>query len=75
VKAFRAAGGNGQGSLAIGATGCRDGKTDAGPAGLSAWLQTSPADEFFLLARDVDLSAQLRSAGFADKSIPACPGS
>lgn len=72
IKAFRAAGGKGRGSLAIGATGCRVAPVQAGPIRISAWLQARPDEDFFALMRDFDLRARLKAAGADPGAIPLC---
>lgn len=74
IKAFRAAGGKGRGSLSIGATGCRVAPVPPGPLRISAWLQARPDEDFFALMRDFDLRAQLKAAGLDPDAIPPCGG-
>lgn len=72
IKAYRAGGGEGRGSLSIGATGCRAAPVPSGPVRISAWLQARPDEDFFVLMRDFDLRAQLKAAGADPDAIPLC---
>lgn len=72
IKAFRAAGGEGRGSLSIGATGCRHAQVPDGPARFSAWLQAEPGEAYFALVRDIDLRTQLKAAGVDLSYLPRC---
>ena len=75
IKAYRAAGGDGQGSLSIGATGCRVAPASDGPAQISAWLQAEPGGDYFALFRGMDLRKQLKAAGTDVSAIPDCGAS
>lgn len=72
VKAYRAGGGKGKGSLSVGATGCRTAPVPAGPIRLSAWLRAEPRGPYFPLMRDVDMRGALRKAGADPDLIPPC---
>lgn len=72
VKADKANGGEGKGSITVGATGCRVGPVPDGPIPISSWMQTGPDEPFFALMRGVDLRRQLRKAGVDAAAMPAC---
>ena len=72
VKAFKAAGGEGKGSLTVGATGCRTAPVPAGPIRMSAWLRAEADEPYFALMRDVDMRKTLEKAGADAGLIPPC---
>jgi len=72
VKAYKAAGGEGKGSLTVGATGCRTAPVPAGPIRMSAWLRTEADEPYFALMRDVDMRRTLKKAGADAGLIPPC---
>ncbi len=72
VKAHNAAGGEGQGSLTGGATGCRTAPVPAGPIRMSAWLRAEAGEPYFMLMRDVDMRGKLEKAGADAGLIPPC---
>ena len=72
IKAFRAAGGKGEGSLSIAATGCRTAPLADGPARISVWLQADPGSDYFALFRGLDLRAQLKAEGADLSELPSC---
>ena len=72
VKAFKAGGGKGKGSLTVGATGCRSAPVPAGPIRMSAWLRAEAGEPYFMLMRDVDMRGKLEKAGVDAALIPPC---
>ena len=72
VKAYKAAGGKGKGSLTVGATGCRTAPVPAGPIPMSAWLRAEAGEPYFALMRDVDMRRTLEKAGADAGLIPPC---
>lgn len=61
IRAWRAAGVEGQGQLSVMATACADGPVPSGPIPLTTWMRTGPDEPFFVLARNVDLRRQVDS--------------
>ena len=72
VKAYKAAGGKGKGSLTVAATGCRTPPVPAGPIRMSAWLRAEAGEPYFVLMRDVDMRKTLEKAGADAALIPPC---
>ncbi|MEL6435749.1 MAG: hypothetical protein AAFP99_03030 [Pseudomonadota bacterium] len=72
VRDLRAAGGKGKGSLAINATGCALTPLPSGAVRLSTWLQTAPADDFFIVSRNTDLRKAAERVGRDLDLIPPC---
>lgn len=72
VKAYKAAGGKGKGSLTVAATGCRTAPVPAGTIPMSAWLRAEAGEPYFVLMRDVDMRRTLKKAGADAGLIPPC---
>ena len=72
VKELRAKGVDGQGSFAVGATGCTQDAVPDGPVLLTTWLRTTPSEDFFVLTRNINLRNVLQKSGQEVSSIPAC---
>lgn len=72
VKSLRAAGVEGQGSFSVDATGCRQGQLPGGPVFLTTWLKTAPAEDYFVLTRNIDLRKVLKKAGKDISDIRVC---
>ena len=73
IRAWRAAGIEGKGQLAVMATACANGPFPDGPIPLTTWMRTSPDEPFFVLARTVDLRRQFDSANLPYDAIERCP--
>ncbi|MEL6922097.1 MAG: hypothetical protein AAFO77_13990, partial [Pseudomonadota bacterium] len=63
VRALRANGDTGKGSITVNALGCALQPFAAGPVRVSTWMQTAPDDDFFVVSRNVDLRKAARQAG------------
>lgn len=72
VKILRASGIEGKGSFAVGATGCTQGSVPDAPILLTTWLRTDPAQDYFILTRNIDLRTVLQKAGQRVENIPQC---
>lgn len=82
IREFKAAGGDGSGTLAAGVEGCRNAAVPDGPVLVSTFLKTADAETFFPLARDQDMRRLLAKRGVdiadmtpcaADVPAPASP--
>lgn len=72
IRAWRTAGIEGEGQLAVMATACADGPVPEGPIPLTTWMRTSPDEPFFIVARNIDLRQQIDRGSRPDDLIGRC---
>ncbi|MEM1378499.1 MAG: hypothetical protein AAGG69_14035 [Pseudomonadota bacterium] len=72
IRALRANSDKGKGSISIQAGGCALRPFPSGPIFIATWLQTAPADEFFVINRRLDLRKAAREAGATDSLFAPC---
>lgn len=72
IKALRAAGIQGKGSLTVSATACKTVDDLPKPLPITAWLQPSPDKNFLMLLRQMDLGQMLEEADHSPQQLPRC---
>jgi hypothetical protein len=72
IKALRASGVKGKGSLSVVAAGCYISELPQGPVFVSTWLRTSPTEDYTMLTRNTDLRAVFSKAGKKIEQLPSC---
>lgn len=72
IKALKAKGVKGVGRFFISATGCAEYQAPDGPILLTTWLRTTPSEDYFILARNVDMRPLFSKNKSAASQLPPC---